>query len=68
MLNHETWAGDRFMPFYFSVVTYTTLGFGDMSPKGHIWGEIVVTTEVVLGYSTLGLLLSVLAEKIARRA
>ena len=54
-------------PFYFSVVTYTTLGFGDITPK-HWFGEIVVISEVVLGYTTLGLLLSILANKVARRS
>jgi hypothetical protein len=33
-----------------------------------IVGEIVVSSEVILGYTTLGLLLSVLAQSIARRS
>ncbi|MDR3416779.1 MAG: pentapeptide repeat-containing protein [Nevskia sp.] len=56
-----------FTPFYFSIVTYTTLGFGDLRPA-NLYGEIVVSVEVVLGYVTLGLLLAVLAEKLARRS
>jgi uncharacterized protein YjbI with pentapeptide repeats len=71
LLGYPTWDSkvlDRFTPFYFSIVTYTTLGFGDINPKGHVLGEIIVSIEVVLGYCTLGLLLSVLAEKIARRS
>jgi hypothetical protein len=60
--------GDVFTPFYFSIVTFTTLGFGEIHPMGHLWGEIIVSIEVILGYLTLGLLLSVLAEKIARRS
>jgi hypothetical protein len=59
----RTW----FTPFYFSIVTYTTLGFGDVKPASLI-GEIIVSTEVILGYTTLGLLLAVLAEKLARRS
>jgi Ion channel len=59
----RTW----FTPFYFSIVTYTTLGFGDVKPATLI-GEIIVSTEVILGYTTLGLLLTVLAEKLARRS
>jgi len=59
---------DVFTPFYFSIVTFTTLGFGEINPKGHFWGEIIVSFEVILGYCTLGLLLAVLAEKIARRS
>ncbi len=56
-----------FTPFYFSIVTYTTLGFGDVVPAT-VTGEVVVSTEVILGYVTLGLLLAVLAEKLARRS
>jgi Ion channel/Pentapeptide repeats (8 copies) len=66
MLSYQrppTW----FTPFYFSIVTFTTLGFGDVVPASAI-GEIVVSTEVALGYVTLGLLLAVLADKLARRS
>jgi hypothetical protein len=59
----DTW----FTPFYFSIVTYTTLGFGDVRPAS-LAGELVVSSEVVLGYTTLGLLLSVLAQTVARRS
>jgi hypothetical protein len=59
----KTW----FTPFYFSIVTYTTLGFGDVVPATAI-GEVIVSTEVIFGYVTLGLLLAVLAEKLARRS
>jgi hypothetical protein len=52
--------------FYFSITTYMTLGFGDVHPKTHL-GEIIVSVEVTLGYLTLGLLLAVLADKVARR-
>ena len=45
----------------------TTLGFGDVRPAT-LAGEIVVSSEVILGYTTLGLLLSVLAQSIARRS
>jgi hypothetical protein len=51
----------------FSIVTYTTLGFGDVRPAT-LAGEIIVSSEVILGYTTLGLLLSVLAQSIARRS
>jgi hypothetical protein len=54
-------------PFYHSVVTYTTLGFGDITPR-HWAGEILVIVEVILGYTTLGLVLSILANKVARRS
>jgi Ion channel len=59
----RTW----FTPYYFSIVTYTTSGFGDVRPAT-LAGEIIVSSEVILGYTTLGLLLSVLAQNIARRS
>lgn len=54
-------------PFYYSIVTYTTLGFGDITPQ-HWLGEIIVVIEVILGYTTLGLILSILANRVARQA
>ena len=59
----NTW----FTPYYFSIVTYTTLGFGEVRPAT-IMGEVIVSSEVILGYTTLGLLLAVLAQSIARRS
>jgi hypothetical protein len=56
-----------FTPYYFSIVTYTTLGFGDVKPH-NLAGEILVSIEVILGYITLGLLLAVLGDKVARRS
>ena len=53
--------------FYFSITTYMTLGLGDVHPKTHL-GELIVSVEVTLGYLTLGLLLAVLADKVARRS
>jgi hypothetical protein len=58
----------NFTLVYFSIVTYTTLGFGDITPKDHFWGEIIVVIEIIIGYATLGCLLAVLAEKLARRS
>jgi len=51
---------------YYSVVTFTTLGFGDVVPKtaeASYW----VMAEVILGYIMLGGLISILANKLARR-
>jgi len=56
-----------FSAFYFSITTYMTLGLGDVHPKTHL-GEVVVAIEVICGYLTLGLLLAVLADKVARRS
>lgn len=54
-------------PYYFSIVTFTTLGFGDIRPLNCV-GELVVIIEVVFGYVALGLLISIFANKVARRA
>ncbi|MFB3885421.1 MAG: ion channel [Thermodesulfobacteriota bacterium] len=54
---------------YFSVVTFTTLGFGDVTPQiGNHTAEIWVMIQVVIGYVMLGGLISILANKLARRA
>ena len=60
---HETW----FSPYYFSIVTITTLGYGDVLPAtlGSQW---IAVSEVVVGYMMLGGLLSIFSNKIARRA
>ena len=54
-------------PYYFSIVTFTTLGFGDVTPN-NFWGELCVLIEVLLGYIALGGLMSILANKVARRS
>jgi len=54
-------------PYYYSIVTFTTLGFGDVKPK-NLAAEIWLTAEVVLGYVFLGGLVAILASKLARRA
>lgn len=52
---------------YYSVVTFTTLGFGDVTPKtqGAAWW---VMAEVIVGYVMLGGLISIFATKLARRS
>jgi len=46
-------------PVYFSVVTMTTLGFGDMYANAQsIWGHIFLTIQVILGYVLLGALVT----------
>jgi uncharacterized protein YjbI with pentapeptide repeats len=55
--------------FYFSVVTFTTLGFGDIHANlGSHSAQAWVMSEVVIGYVMLGGLVSILANKLARRA
>jgi hypothetical protein len=60
-------ANSPLSPYYYSVVTYTRLGSGGITPI-HWVGEIVLVCERILGYVTLGLLLSILANKVARRS
>ena len=43
---------------YFSVVTMTTLGFGDIyAQSGSFWGYILLTFQVLMGYILLGALI-----------
>ena len=51
---------------YFSVVTLTTLGYGDIVPVTPM-ARIMAMTQVSLGYLMLGGLLSIFANKMARR-
>lgn len=61
--DHET----ALSPLYYSVVTFTTLGYGDVLPSSTA-GQIMAMSEVILGYFSLGGMMSILSEKIARRA
>ncbi len=61
--DYETWLS----PFYFSLVTLTTLGYGDVVPAS-LGAQVVAMSEVVLGYLMLGGLISIFATKMARRA
>ncbi len=55
--------------WYFSVVTFTTLGFGDVTPKSDsVIAQCWIMLEVILGYIMLGGLISIFAEKLARRS
>ena len=51
---------------YFSVVTLTTLGYGDVLPASAA-AKWLIMAEVVTGYVMLGGLLSIFSNKIARR-
>ena len=53
--------------FYFSIVTFTTLGFGDVITANRA-ARVMVTLEVILGYVMLGGLISIFATKLARRS
>lgn len=67
IMDYSNSAHTWFTPYYYSVVTYTTLGFGDVTADS-LFGELFVISEVILGYFTLGLLLAILANTIARRS
>ena len=43
--------------FYYSIVTITTLGFGDYTPA-HSWAQAVTAVEVMCGLTTLGFFLN----------
>ncbi len=59
--------GTALTPLYFSVVTLTTLGYGDVLPASAT-AQCVAVVQVCLGYFMLGGLLSIFANKMARRA
>jgi len=60
--------GDSFFaPLYFSVVTITTLGYGDITPTT-LAGELLTVLEVAFGYCSLGGLMSIFATKMGKRA
>jgi voltage-gated potassium channel Kch len=52
---------------YFSVVTLTTLGYGDIVPSSTA-AQVLCMVEVFMGYVMLGGLLSIFSNKMARRA
>ena len=54
-------------PFYFSLVTLTTLGYGDVLPVS-MAAQLLVMLEVGMGYMMLGGMLSIFSDKMARRA
>ena len=54
-------------PLYYGVVTLTTLGYGDVVPASTA-AQVVAMLEVIVGYLALGALISIFANKVARRA
>ncbi|MCK5617078.1 pentapeptide repeat-containing protein [Candidatus Pacearchaeota archaeon] len=50
---------DFFHAIYFSIVTMTTLGFGDISANPESWlGQLLLMLQVLLGYVLLGALIT----------
>lgn len=59
---------DYIQSLYFSVVTVTTLGFGDITPKlDEAPLLLVVTAQVFLGVVTIGLFLNSISQKLSDR-
>ena len=56
-----------FDALYFSIVTFTTLGFGDVTAVS-LAGKFTVAAEVIVGYVMLGGLISIFSNKLARRS
>lgn len=61
--DNKTW----FSSIYFSIVTLTTLGYGDVLPNS-LAGQMIVTLHALVGFTGLGGMLSILGNKLARRA
>jgi len=54
-----------FSYIYLSVVTFATLGFGDITPL--CWqAQIPVVIEVIMGYVFLGLIITIIARRFGR--
>lgn len=67
-----SWKGDGRLDgfvdcIYFSVVTITSLGFGDIFPNESILAKIFVSTESIAGILIIGLFLNDVAHKQATR-
>lgn len=56
-----------FSSIYYSVVTFTSFGFGDITPRTDE-GALVLMVEAILGYIMLGGLIAIFANKLARRS
>ncbi|GEM_PF-3459839 len=55
-----------FTPIYYSVVTFSTLGFGDIAPITW-YSQLLAVVEVIVGYIFLGGLVTFLANWLGRR-
>lgn len=61
-LNLGNHAKDPFTYFYFSAVTITTLGYGDVLPVGS-FTQVLVAIESIFGITLIGLFLNALSHK-----
>lgn len=53
--------------FYFSAVTLTTLGYGDLTPGG-MWTEFIATIQAIIGFMGFAVLAGVVASIALKRA
>jgi uncharacterized protein YjbI with pentapeptide repeats len=56
---------DFLTAIYFSITTFTTFGLGDVIPCCR-WGKVVVSIEMLLGFTMLGGLIALFANKFVR--
>lgn len=57
--------GSYWDSLYFSVVTWTTLGYGDYAPEGLV--RIVAAGQALLGYITMGIMISLISAMCSNR-
>ncbi len=50
---------------YFSIVTWTTLGYGDFSPTNDL--RLIASIQALLGYLSMGLYIGVIVSTLTRR-
>ena len=60
--NGDLLDGGIFNYLYYSIITFTTLGYGDITPITHL-EKIVASIEVVQGYVMLGVFLTILQKR-----
>jgi len=58
-----TTTGHIYDYFYYSIVTFTTLGYGDILPIT-VLQKVFVSFEVVIGYFMLGMLMNLIGKKV----
>ncbi len=53
--------------FYFSAVTLTTLGYGNLTPSG-TFAEVIATIEAIIGFMGFAVLTGIIASIVIKRA